>query len=102
MLDHDQLGAWDAGGHLLMAVERVQGVSLSRLIKESKVNQEPFAERTVANICSQICAGMHAAHTLAGPDGVPLGLVHRDMTPGNILVGFDGVVKIADFGIAHA
>lgn len=95
--------AWgkDARG-MFLAVELVQGVSLSRLIKESKANEEPFAERTVANLGSQICAGLDAAHNLRGPDGAPLGLVHRDLTPGNILVSFDGVVKIADFGIAQA
>ena len=56
----------------------------------------------VAYLGSQLCTGMAAAHDLRGQDGRPLGLVHRDMTPGNILVSFDGVVKIADFGIAKA
>jgi serine/threonine protein kinase len=95
--------AWgrdDAG--MFLAVELVQGVSLSRLMKESKEKKEPFAERTVANITSQICAGLTAAHELRGENGSPLGLVHRDLTPGNVLCGFDGMVKIADFGIAKA
>ncbi len=98
-----QVVAWgndDKG--MFLAIELVQGVSLSRLLKEAQQNQEPFAERTVANICSQICAGLTAAHTLAGPDGVSLGLVHRDLSPANVLVSFDGVVKIIDFGIARA
>jgi serine/threonine protein kinase len=93
-------GRDDVGMYL--AVELVQGVSLSRLMKESRAKKEPFAERTVAFILSQVCAGLAAAHALRGRDGQPLGLVHRDLTPGNILVGFDGVVKIADFGIAKA
>lgn len=87
---------------MFLAVELVEGVSLSRLIKESAANKEPFAERTAAFIGSQICAGLAAAHDLRGDDGKSLGLVHRDLTPGNVLVGFDGVVKIADFGIAKA
>jgi serine/threonine protein kinase len=91
----DELGMY-------LAVELVQGVSLSRLMKESRAKKEPFAERTAAFIVSQVCAGLAAAHALKGRDGQPLGLVHRDLTPGNILVGFDGVVKIADFGIAKA
>ncbi len=91
----DELGMY-------LAVELVQGVSLSRLMKESRAKKEPFAERTVAYIVSQVCSGLAAAHALKGRDGQPLGLVHRDLTPGNILVGFDGVVKIADFGIAKA
>jgi serine/threonine protein kinase len=98
-----QVMAWgnDEKGTFL-AIELVQGVSLSRLLKEAQTNQEPFAERTVAFICSQICAGLTAAHTLTGTDGAPLGLVHRDLTPANVLVSFDGLVKIIDFGIAKA
>ncbi|MEJ7735518.1 MAG: serine/threonine-protein kinase, partial [Polyangiaceae bacterium] len=98
-----EVAAWGEDEHgMFLAVELVQGVSLLRLMKEARQNQEPFAERTVAYLGSQLCAGMAAAHDLRGQDGRPLGLVHRDMTPGNILVSFDGVVKIADFGIAKA
>jgi serine/threonine protein kinase len=98
-----EVAAWGEDEHgMFLAVELVQGVSLLRLMKEARQNQEPFAERTVAYLGSQLCAGMAAAHDLRGQDGRPLGLVHRDLTPGNILVGFDGVVKIADFGIAKA
>ncbi len=98
-----QVAAWgnDEQG-MFLAVELVEGVSLSRLIKEARQNKEPFAERSAAFVASQICAGMAAAHGLRGPDGALLGLVHRDLTPGNILVSFEGVVKIADFGIAKA
>ena len=95
--------AWgDDERGMFLAIEFVQGVSLARLLKESRQNQEMFAERTVANLCSQICAGLTAAHGLRGADGAMLGLVHRDLTPGNVLVRFDGLVKIVDFGIAKA
>ncbi len=97
------VAAWgDDDRGMFLAIEFVQGVSLQRLLKESKVNKEMFAERTVANLCSQICAGLTAAHSLRGDDGALLGLVHRDLTPGNVLVTFDGLVKIVDFGIAKA
>jgi serine/threonine protein kinase len=96
----------EAWGHdkqgMYLAIELVQGVSLSRLIKESRTKSEPFSERTVACLLSQVCAGLEVAHEVRGDNGEPLALVHRDLTPGNILVGFDGVVKIADFGIAKA
>ena len=95
--------AWGHDQHgMYLAIELVQGVSLSRLIKEARAKSEPFAERTVACILTQVCAGLEVAHELRGETGEPLGLVHRDLTPGNILVGFDGIVKIADFGIAKS
>jgi len=91
----------DARG-LFLATELVRGVSLGRLMAETRARGEPFAERTVAFIASQTCRGLAAAHDLRDPEGTPLGLVHRDLTPGNVLVSFDGVVKITDFGIAKA
>src|SRR5271167_4120508 len=60
-----QVVAWgndDKG--MFLAIELVQGVSLSRLFKEAQLNKEPFAERTVAYICSQICSALTAAHGL--------------------------------------
>jgi serine/threonine-protein kinase len=98
-----KVAAWgnDEKGTFL-AMELVQGVSLTRLLKEARQNGEGFAERTVAYLASEICAGLAAAHGLTGSDGALLGLVHRDLTPSNILVSFDGEVKIVDFGIAKA
>jgi serine/threonine-protein kinase len=98
-----QVIAWGNDEHgTYLAIELVMGVSLSRLLKEAQTNQEPFAERTVAYICSQLLGGLTAAHSLTAPDGSPLGVVHRDLTPANVLVSFDGDVKIIDFGIAKA
>ena len=98
-----KVAAWgnDEKGTFL-AMELVMGVSLTRLLKEARQNGEGFAERTVAFIASEICAGLAAAHGLTGSDGARLGLVHRDLTPSNILVSFEGEVKIVDFGIAKA
>lgn len=95
--------AWgkDASG-LYLACELVVGVSLSRLIKESRARKEPFSERIVGILLRQICSGLEAAHGLSDENGASMNLVHRDLTPGNVLVGFDGLVKIADFGIAKA
>ncbi len=91
----------DAEGTYL-AVELLQGVSLARLMKTVFETREAFTERMVVYLGSEICGGLAAAHGLRGPDGDALGLVHRDLTPGNILLGFDGQVKIADFGLAKA
>ena len=85
-----------------LAVELVQGVSLARLMKTVFDTGEVFSERMVVFVASQLCAGLVAAHGLRSADGEILNLVHRDLTPGNVLVSFAGDVKIADFGLAKA
>src|SRR5262245_34425046 len=98
-----EVAGWgqDAQGAYL-AVELVQGVSLARLMKTVFDTGEIFSERMVVFIVSRICRGLAAAHALRSPEGELLYLVHRDLTPGNVLVGFNGDVKIADFGLAKA
>ncbi len=63
---------------------------------------EQFTERMVVYICAQVSSGLAAAHNLTSQEGELLNLVHRDLTPGNVLIGFNGEVKIADFGLAKA
>ena len=87
---------------MYLAVELVQGVSLARLMKTIFDTGEAFTERMVVYIASRLCRGLAAAHSLRAANGEPLGLVHRDLTPGNVLVGFTGALKITDFGLAKA
>src|SRR5262249_46267609 len=93
-------GTDEQGAYL--AVELVQGVSLARLMKTVFDTGEIFTERMVIFIAYKLCAGLSAAHALRSPTGEYLSLVHRDLTPGNLLLSFAGEAKIADFGLATA
>ncbi|MGI5864792.1 MAG: serine/threonine-protein kinase [Myxococcales bacterium] len=83
------------GGYYL-AMELVKGPSLSAMLTRTKA-LEP---RIAGAILVQTLRGLHAAHELRGDDGRPLDLVHRDLSPQNVMIGFDGTVKVLDFGIA--
>lgn len=94
---------FELGSHenaLFLAMEWVAGDSLSGVLKEGspKYLPLPLAARVIANAC----AGLHAAHEAIGPDGQPLHIVHRDVSPQNILMSVSGQVKVSDFGIAKA
>ena len=83
-------------------MEYVHGTDLRGLLREVSNREAPIPIEHVLTIGAGMCAGLHHAHEQRGPDGAPLQLVHRDVSPGNILVSYDGIVKIADFGIARA
>lgn len=90
----------DRGSYL--AVELVQGVSLARLMKTVFETGEDFTERLAVYLGACIARGLGAAHELRSDRGEPLLLVHRNLTPSNVLLGFQGDVKVADFGLAKA
>ncbi len=85
---------------LFIVMEYVHGVSLSRLLKRATPQSVP--PRVAAAIVGQILLGLHAAHEATGEGGEPLALVHRDVSPQNIMVTKDGVARLVDFGIAKA
>jgi serine/threonine protein kinase len=90
------------GGTWFIAMEYLHGVPLSRMMTRLSKLGKMLDVRIVAGIIVQACEGLHAAHEARGPDGQPLGLVHRDVSPPNIMVCGDGAVKLLDFGIAKA
>ncbi|AKV01857.1 serine/threonine protein kinase [Labilithrix luteola] len=86
---------------LYLAMEWVTGDSLARILRASG-KPEAIDARVVARIVADACAGLHAAHELADDSGRPLHVVHRDLSPHNLLLTGDGVTKVADFGVAKA
>lgn len=87
---------------LLLVMEYVRGESLSRLVRRARDRGERLPPRVVVAVVAGALQGLHAAHEAVDERGQPLGLVHRDMTPQNILVGVDGVARVLDFGVAKA
>lgn len=88
-------------GVLFLAMEWIDGVPLNQLMKAAK--QKGGVPTTVATrMVMQACAGLHAAHELTDGKGKLIGLVHRDISPQNILITYDGVAKVVDFGVAKA
>jgi eukaryotic-like serine/threonine-protein kinase len=99
VVEISDLGEQD--GVLYLAMEWIDGVALNQLMKTAKAAGGvplPIAVRIVMNAC----AGLHAAHELRDAKGQLIGLVHRDVSPQNILVTYDGVSKVVDFGVAKA
>jgi serine/threonine protein kinase len=92
----------EANGQPYFAMEFVHGVDLRTLLGRLAKRNEQLPLQHVVSIVASAAAALHHAHEQRGPDGQPLGIVHRDVTPANILVGYDGNVKVVDFGIAKA
>ncbi len=90
------------GDELFLVMEYVAGESCSGLQRRALVRKQPLPAALALHIVAEACAGLHAAHELVGTDGEPLSLIHRDISPENILVAYDGSAKLLDFGVAKA
>jgi serine/threonine-protein kinase len=88
-------------GQYYLAMELIDGVSVRALQHRYRRRQEPFPALLAAYIMAQACAGLSYAHQLKDENGVALNLVHRDVSPDNLLVSRTGVVKLVDFGVAR-
>ncbi|MGH7281222.1 MAG: serine/threonine protein kinase [Polyangiaceae bacterium] len=89
-------------GELLIVMEYVHGLSLAKLRRAAVDRKEPIDPAIAAAITIQLLGGLHAAHEATDESGAPLHLVHRDVSPQNVLVGTDGIAKVLDFGVAKA
>lgn len=94
VLEHD--------GELMLVMDYVNGETLSQLLRQARKRRVEAPVPVVRRIVSDVLHGLHAAHTATDVEGSPLGVVHRDVSPQNIMVGVDGVARVLDFGVAKA
>ncbi len=89
-------------GTYFLAMEYLRGKDLAAVMKASRAARRAVSPPIAAYVAQHVAIGLHYAHTLSRMDGRPLGIVHRDVTPSNIMLQRSGAVKILDFGIAQA
>jgi serine/threonine-protein kinase len=87
---------------LFLVMEYVQGESLARLARKAKMRNESIPVSVTVSMLAGALHGLHAAHEAKNERGEPLGIIHRDISPQNIIVGMDGVARVLDFGVAKA
>lgn len=95
-----EVGAGEAGYYL--AMEYIEGDTLATILSKLVQRGAKLPSKVAVRIVLDMLAGLHAAHELVDPNGEPVGLVHRDVSPQNVLLDVHGVTRIADFGVAHA
>ncbi len=104
MLNHPNVvHAFAAGAEeerLYICMEYVEGTSLSLLLARARDLEGGLPPALTAYLLAELCDGLHAAHELRDEEGKSLGVVHRDVSPHNVMVAYSGHVKVLDFGIA--
>lgn len=96
------LGAGPEDGRFCIALEYVSGQTLEAILERSRSRGRAIPVDVALFIVDQLLDALTYAHGLADTEGHPLGLVHRDLSPGNVMLGYDGRAKLIDFGVARA
>jgi serine/threonine-protein kinase len=91
-----------AGGRLFLVLELVDGWDLARVLERAATSQTPLPPGLGLYIIAEVCRALSYAHSRTRTDGEPMAIVHRDVSPQNVLISEQGEVKLADFGIAKA
>jgi serine/threonine-protein kinase len=89
-------------GHLLLVMEYVEGASLATLLRTARSAGVKIPVGIACAVVHDMLLGLHEAHQAKDDDGVPLAIIHRDVSPQNVLVGVDGLSRVLDFGVARA
>lgn len=89
-------------GEVFLVLEHVQGQSLAKLCRAAAVLKQHVPVGIALSVITGLLTGLQAAHDAHGEQGEPLEIVHRDVSPQNVLVGVDGVARVLDFGVAKA
>jgi serine/threonine protein kinase len=91
-----------SGEDLYLTMEYVEGRTLHDLMRQAALLGLAIPIEVTLGVALDVARGLHHAHELAGDDGVPFDIVHRDMSPQNVMIGVDGIARILDFGLARA
>jgi serine/threonine-protein kinase len=105
-LQHPNIAvASDSGkifGRYFIALEHVRGPNLKAVVEHSRRTHSAVPQAVTLNLIAQVCEALDHAHNRTDENGEPLGIVHRDVTPANIIISETGLVKLIDFGLARA
>ena len=92
----------DSKGSYFIAMELIRGVNLEQFLHQLVAQQQSLPQELAVFIVSRVVRGLAYAHAKTDPEGKPLGIVHRDVNPKNIMIALEGDVKLTEFGVAQA